>query len=188
MASTADIKNGLVIHYNNDLYQIVEFLHVKPGKGPAFVRTKLKSIIKGKVVDHTFPSGTKIETARVENRSFQYLYKDDIGYHFMDTNNYEQTTLTKEQVGNQANLLKEEQPVDILYHAEKEQPLSYELPAFITLEVTYTEPGVKGDTATNSLKPAVMETGAKVEVPIFVDLGDKIKIDTRTGEYVERIK
>ena len=187
MASTADFKNGMCLEYNNDLVTIVEFQHVKPGKGPAFVRTKLKSIKTGKVVDNTFTSGTKINIARVERRPYQYLYKDETGYHFMNTETYEQTFLG-ERLINSPGLLKEGQMVEIVYHADVEEALFCDLPPFVVLQITYTEPGIKGDTATNTLKPATLETGATVNVPLFINEGETIKIDTRTGEYSERVK
>ena len=187
MATTADFKNGLCIEFNNDLYTIVEFQHVKPGKGPAFVRTKLKSLTTGKVIDNTFTSGHKVTTARVERRPHQFLYKDDFGYHFMDSNNFEQTII-QESLITYPELMKEGQEVEMIVHAEEEKPLGVELPSFVVLEVTYTEPGLKGDTATNTTKPATLETGAEIQVPLFVDQGEKIKIDTRTYSYSERVK
>lgn len=187
MATTADIKNGLCIEFNNDLWQIVEFQHVKPGKGPAFVRTKLKSLNSGKVVDNTFPAGHKIITARVERHTFQFLYKDDMGYNFMNTKNYEQVSM-QENLINNPGMLKEGLDCTILFHTEKDLALSVELPQFVVCEVTYTEPGVKGDTATNATKPATLETGGKINVPLFVNQGEKIKIDTKTNSYVERVK
>jgi elongation factor P len=188
MTTTADIKNGLCIEFNNDLYTIVQFQHVKPGKGGAFVRTKLKSLTSGRVIDNTFNAGEKINLARVERRPHQFLYHDDIGYHFMHNETYEQISLQKELI-NAPELMKEGQYVEIVIHADTENPLSCELPPFVTLEVTYTEPGLKGDTASsNALKPATVETGAKIYVPLFVNLGDKIKIDTRDKSYSERVK
>lgn len=187
MATTADFKNGLCIKFNNDLYKILEFQHVKPGKGPAFVRTKLQSFTSGKIIDNTFNSGVKIETIRMETRKYQYLFQDDSGYHFMNTEDFEQTFLPEEMI-NAPQFLKEGNDVEILFHAEEEKPLSCELPAFVIMEVTYTEPGIKGDTATNTTKPAKIETGAEVKVPLFINEGDKIKIDTRTGSYSERVK
>lgn len=187
MASTADFKNGLCLEMNNDIYSIVEFQHVKPGKGAAFVRTKLKSLRSGKVLDKTFSAGEKVTTARVEKRPHQFLYKDDLGYHFMDTETFEQISL-EEHLIERANLLKDGQLVDILVHAETETPLSVELPPFVELMVTYTEPGIKGDTATNTLKPAIVETGATIMVPLFVDQDTRIKVDTRDGSYSERVK
>lgn len=187
MASTGDFKNGMCIEFNGGLWTIVEFQHVKPGKGPAFVRSKLKNVKTGKVVDNTFVAGVKITIARVERRPYQYLYKDDSGYHFMHTENYEQTFLNPDIIPS-PELLKEGQEVEILVHAETETVLTCDLPQFVILEITYTEPGVKGDTATNTLKPATMETGAIVKVPLFMAEGDKIKIDSKTGEYMERVK
>lgn len=187
MASTADFRNGLTIEYNNDLYTITEFQHVKPGKGPAFVRTKLKSVTTGKVLDNTFSSGTKVTTARIEKRPHQFLYKDDLGYHFMDSGTFEQVQL-EEKLINAPQFLKDGQEVDILYHAETETPLSCELPPFVDLLVTYTEPGLKGDTATNASKPAELETGASIQVPLFIDQDEMIRVDTRTNSYSERVK
>ncbi|AMQ56641.1 elongation factor P [Algoriphagus sanaruensis] len=187
MASTADFKNGLCLEMNNDIYTIVEFQHVKPGKGAAFVRTKLKSLRSGKVLDKTFSAGEKVTTARVEKRPHQFLYKDDLGYNFMDTETFEQISL-EEKLIERANLMKDGQMVDILVHAETETPLSVELPPFVELMITYTEPGIKGDTATNALKPAIVETGATVMVPLFVDQDIMIKVDTRDGSYSERVK
>lgn len=187
MATTADIKNGLCIVINNDLWMITEFQHVKPGKGPAFVRTRLKNIKTGKVVENTFSSGHKIETARVEKRTHQFLFKDEFGFHFMNTSTFEQVMIPEEMIEN-ADLIKDGQEADILFHAETEQPLTCELPAYVELEITYTEPGLKGDTATNASKPATLETGAEIQVPLFINLGDKIKVDTRTRSYGERVK
>lgn len=187
MASTANIKNGLCIEYNNGLYTVIDFQHVKPGKGPAFVRTKLRNVESGKVLDNTFTSGHKITTARIERRAHQFLYKDDIGYHFMDSNTYEQVALPDEIIDN-ADLLKDGQEVEVVYHAETEKALTCELPAFVELQITYTEPGVKGDTATNSTKAATLETGAEIQVPLFINQDEKIKVDTRTRSYGERVK
>ncbi|MCP4520882.1 MAG: elongation factor P [Cytophagales bacterium] len=187
MANTSDFKNGMCLEINNDLMLIVEFQHVKPGKGPAFVRTKLKSIKTGKVIDKTFNSGVKVTTARIERRAHQFLYKDDMGYHFMDTSNYEQISL-EEGLINAPTLLKDGQEVEILFHAEQELALSCELPPFVILQVTYTEPGIKGDTATNATKPATLETGAEIQVPLFVDIDTVIKVDTRDHSYNERVK
>ena len=187
MASTADFKKGMVIEYNNDLYLIADFQHVKPGKGPAFVRTKLKNVKTGRVIDNTFNSGVKVNTARVEYRPFQFLYKDDNGYVFMNTSDFEQVSIPEEMIDG-VEFLKEGQEVTILYHAETETPLTAELPQFINLQVTYTEQGLKGDTATNTLKPATLETGAVINVPLFIDNNTVIKIDTRTKTYMERVK
>lgn len=187
MASTADIRNGLCINHNNKLVQIIEFQHVKPGKGPAFVRTKLKGIEDGRVVDHTFPAGHKIEVVRIENRSYQYLYKEGSGYHFMNTDTYEQIYIEGHMI-EKPEFMREEEICTIIFHAEEEMPLVVEQSQFMEAEVTYTEPGIKGDTATNSMKPATIDTGAEVRVPLFIDTGDKIKIDIQKGAYVERIK
>lgn len=187
MASTADFKNGLCLEMNNDIYSIVEFQHVKPGKGGAFVRTKLKSLNSGKVLDKTFTAGEKVTTARVEKRPHQFIYADDFGFNFMDTESFEQISIPEKLI-ERSNLLKEGQIVDILVHAETETPLSVELPPFVELMITYTEPGIKGDTATNALKPATLETGAVVMVPLFVEQDIMIKVDTRDGSYSERVK
>lgn len=187
MASTSDIRKGLCIRYNNDIYKIIEFLHVKPGKGPAFVRTKLKSVTTGKVLDNTFSAGHKIEDVRVETRSYQYLYSEGDTYHFMNTDDYNQITLQKDALDT-PDLLKEGEIVKILFNTEDSMPLSVDMPAHVILEVTHTEPGVKGNTATNATKPATVETGAKINVPLFINEGDKVKIDTEKGAYLERVK
>lgn len=187
MATTSDFRNGLCIEFNNELYTIVEFQHVKPGKGGAFVRTKLKNVKTGKVLPNTFNAGVKINIARVERRPFQYLYKDDTGYHFMHSETFEQIPIMEELI-NAPEFLKEGQEVEIMFHADTESPLSCELPPFVDLEITYSEPGLRGDTATNTLKPATLETGAVVNVPLFVDTGEKIRVDTRTKTYSERVK
>lgn len=187
MASTSDIKNGLCIKYNNDIYKIIEFLHVKPGKGPAFVRTKLRSLSNGKVLDNTFSAGHKIEEVRVETHSFQYLYAEGDLFHFMNVESYEQITLDKKTL-DAPDLLKEGTVVMVQINTETDLPISVDMPSSIVLEVTYAEPGVKGNTATNATKPAKVETGASVNVPLFINEGDKIKIDTATGSYMERVK
>lgn len=187
MATTADIRNGLCIKHNEKLFQIIEFQHVKPGKGPAFVRTKMRQIESGKVLDHTFSAGHKIEPVRIENREYQYLYQEAEAYIFMNNETFEQVEIPLKMV-EKPGFLQEGMTVNILYHAEEETPLVVELPMYIISEVTYTEPGVKGDTATNSMKPATIATGAEVRVPLFIDNGEIIKIDTRTGVYVERVK
>ncbi|MEI6747949.1 MAG: elongation factor P [Bacteroidales bacterium] len=187
MATTADIRNGLCIEFNGELFSIVEFQHVKPGKGGAFVRTKLKNLKTGKVIPNTFNSGVRIEIVRVERRPYQFLFKDHSGYHFMNSQTYEQTFLSEELI-NAPAFLKEGQEVEIVVHADTETPLTCELPPFVELEITYSEPGLKGDTATNTLKPATVETGATVHVPIFISTGERIRIDTRTGTYYERVK
>ena len=187
MASTSDIRNWLCLTYTGDIYSFVEFLHVKPGKGNAFVRTKLKSLTTGKVVENTFPAGHKIDDVRVERRKFQYLYNDESGYNFMDNETYDQVSLNEAML-ERPDFLKEGSEIEILFHAEKNIPLTAEMPQSIILEITYTEPGVRGDTATNVTKPATVETGAEVKVPIFINQGDRIKIDTKTGAYLERVK
>lgn len=174
------------MEYKDGLYQIVEFQHVKPGKGAAFVRTKIKNMENGKVLEATFPAGSKVKEVRIERRPYQFLYKDDLGYTFMHSETYEQVNLSEDLIEN-ADLMKEGQEVEILFHAYEELPLNCELPPFVVLEITYTEPGVKGDTATNTLKPATLETGAEINVPLFVDNGTHIKVDTRTKEYSERV-
>lgn len=187
MATTADIKNGLVIEYNNDLFQIVEFLHVKPGKGPAFVRTKLKSLTSGKVIDNTFNSGVSITPVRVERRKFQFLYKDEVGYNFMDNETFDQITI-EEKIVSGADLMKEGQEVEILINTQSESPLTCELPPFVELTVSYAEPGVRGDTANSPRKAVKVETGATIMVPLFIEQDEKIRVDTRSYEYVERVK
>jgi elongation factor P len=187
MASTADFRNGLVIEFNNDLYLIVQFQHVKPGKGPAFVRTKLKSLKNGRVIDNTFSSGTKVNVARVERRPYQYLYKDDMGYYFMHLETFEQIHVQEELIENHEFLL-EGSGVEIVVHADTETILSVDIPQFVVMEVTYSEPGLRGDTATNTTKQAKVKNGATIMVPLFVNTGDKIKIDTRDKTYVERVK
>lgn len=188
MASTADFRNGLCLEYNNDLYTIVQFQHVKPGKGPAFVRTKMKSLTSGKVIENTFSSGVKINTARVERRPYQYLYTDDLGLNFMHLETFEQISIQIEMIEN-ADLMKEGQSVEIVVHADTETPLTVDLPPFVELKVTYTEPGEKGNTAsTSAQKPAELETGAKIMVPLFINTDEVIKVDTRDRSYSERVK
>lgn len=187
MATTADFRNGLCLEWNNDLYIIVEFQHVKPGKGPAFVRSKLRNIKTGRVLDNTFTAGEKVTTARVERHNFQFLYQDDLGYHFMNTETFEQISLEPEMVPN-SDLLKEGQAVDVLIHAETEVPLLVEMPAYVELRVTYTEPGVKGDTANNPLKPATVETGATIKVPLFIENDELIRVSVEKYEYDSRVK
>ena len=187
MASTSDIRNGLCIRYNNDIYKIIEFLHVKPGKGPAFVRTKMKSVTNGKVLDNTFSAGHKLEDVRVETHKFQYLYNDGEFYHFMNTEDFTQIRLLEEAL-DRPDLMKEGEIVTVLINAEDSMPLSIEMPASVVLEVIATEPGVRGNTATNATKPATVETGAEVNVPLFINEGDKIRIETEKGTYKERIK
>tara|TARA_X000000950_G_scaffold156513_1_gene191924 strand:- start:2867 stop:3433 length:567 start_codon:yes stop_codon:yes gene_type:complete len=187
MATTSDIRKGLCIKYNNDIYKIVEFLHVKPGKGPAFVRTKLKSVTNGKVLDNTFSAGHKIEDIRVETNKFQYLYGEGDEFNFMNVDDYNQIMVGKNSIDN-PGLLKEGEIVSISINTEDGLPLSVDMPASVILEITHTEPGVKGNTATNATKPAELETGAKINVPLFINEGDKIKVDTEKATYIERIK
>jgi elongation factor P len=188
MATTTDFRNGLCIEFNNDLYTIVQFQHVKPGKGPAFVRTKMKSLTTGRVIENTFTSGVKVNTARVERRPYQYLYTDDLGVHFMHLETFEQITLQADMIEN-ADLMKEGQAVEMVVHADTETPLSVDLPPFVELMVAYTEPGEKGNTAsTSAQKPAELETGASIMVPLFIDTGEMIKVDTRDRSYSERVK
>ncbi|MDR2120558.1 MAG: elongation factor P [Tannerella sp.] len=187
MATTADFKNGMCLDMDGTYYFIVEFLHVKPGKGPAFVRTKLKSVTTGRVIDKTWNSGVKVEEVRIERRPYQFLYKDDMGYNFMHPETFEQISLPGDSIGG-VQFLKDGDTVEAMVHAESETILTCELPAHVTLEVTYTEPGIKGDTATNTLKAATLETGAEVRVPLFINTGDKVEIDTRDGSYIGRVK
>ncbi|MFB9080508.1 elongation factor P [Flavobacterium procerum] len=187
MASTSDIRNGLCIKFNHDIYKIIEFLHVKPGKGPAFVRTKLKSLTSGKVLDNTFSAGHKIDVIRVETHTFQFLYPEGDEFHFMNTETFEQISLNK-NILDAPDLLKEGTNVMVQINTETDLPLSVDMPASVILEVTYAEPGVKGNTATNATKNATVETGASVNVPLFINEGDKIKIDTASGSYMERVK
>ncbi len=187
MATTADIKNGLCINFNNDIYSIVEFLHVKPGKGAAFVRTKMRNVKTGRMLENTFPSGAKIDIVRVERRPYTYLYREADLYTFMHAENFEQLSV-EEKIINAPQFLKEGQYVEITVEADNEMPLTCELPALIDTVVTYTEPGVKGNTATNAMKDATVEPGVKVRVPLFIETGEKIRVDTRSGEYAERIK
>ena len=187
MATTADFKTGLCLEFNHDLFTIVDFQHVKPGKGPAFVRTKLKSLTTGKVIDNTFNAGVKVETARIETRPHQFLYKDESGFNFMDSENFEQVVLSEKLIEGH-RFLKDGQEVNILFHAETETPISCELPPFVTLKITYSEPAVKGNTANNALKNATLETGANILIPMFIDQDEIIKVDTRDGSYSERVK
>ncbi len=186
MASTSDIKNGFTFRHSHDIYTVIEFQHVKPGKGAAFVRTKIKSLSTGRVLSETFPSGHKVEEVRVERHNMQYLYKYDMGFNFMNAESYEQATIQEKMIDN-AGFMREGDTIEVLYNTEENVPLTVDLPQYVEMEVTYTEPGVKGDTATNTLKPATLETGAEVRVPLFVNTGDKIKIDTRSGSYMSRV-
>ncbi|MDF2492961.1 MAG: elongation factor [Microbacterium sp.] len=185
MASTSDIKNGVVLNIDGQLWSVVEFQHVKPGKGGAFVRTKLKNIMSGKVVDKTFNAGAKIETENVDRRDFTYLYNDGDSFVFMDVADYDQLNVSATIVGDAANFLLENQQVQIALN--NGNPLYIELPASVVLEVTYTEPGLQGDRSSAGTKPATVETGYEMQVPLFLETGTKIKVDTRTGDYLGRI-
>ncbi len=184
MVTAGDFKNGLTIEYDGGVYQIVEFQHVKPGKGAAFVRTKLRNIKSGGIVEKTFRPTEKVENAVIERKDMQYLYSDGDFYHFMDVETYDQIALTEGQIGDSLKFVKENEMVKICSH--KGEVFSVEPPLNVVLEVTETEPGIKGDTATGATKPCTVETGATVLVPLFVNIGDSIKIDTRTGEYLSR--
>jgi elongation factor P len=185
VASTNDLKNGLVLNIEGQLWTVVEFQHVKPGKGPAFVRTKLKSVMSGKVVDKTFNAGLKVETANVDKRNMQYLYNDGTDFIFMDGDTYDQIPVRPEVVGDAAKFLLENQDVIVARH--EGNVLFIELPASVVLEITYTEPGLQGDRSTGGTKPATVETGAEVAVPLFLETGTKIKVDTRDGSYLGRV-
>jgi len=187
MATTADFKNGTCIDLEGQYYYIVEFLHVKPGKGPAFVRTKLKNVTTGRILEKTWNSGVKVDEVRIERRPYQFLYKDDMGYNFMNNETYEQVSIPKDNITG-VDFLREGDLAEVVVHSESETILFAELPAHVVLQVTYTEPGLKGDTATNATKPATLETGVVIRVPLFIEEGEKIKVDTRDGSYVERAK
>ncbi|MDO5664716.1 MAG: elongation factor P [Bacteroidia bacterium] len=187
MATTADFRNGMCIDLEGQYYFIVEFLHVKPGKGAAFVRTKLRNVTTGRILEKTFNSGVRVDEVRIERRPFQYLYQDDMGYNFMNTETFEQIPIPAEQIEG-VQFLKEGDLVEVQIHAESGTILTAEMPTHVVLQITYTEPGVRGDTATNTLKPATVETGAEVRVPLFINEGEKVRVDTRTGAYVERVK
>lgn len=185
MATSNDIKNGSVLNLDGNLWTVIEFQHVKPGKGGAFVRTKLKNVRSGKVVDRTFNAGTKIDFATVDRRDFQYLYRDGDGFVFMDTTDYDQVTVPADIVGDAANYMLENQQVQVgLYEGE---PLYVELPASVVLEVTYTEPGLQGDRSSAGTKPATLETGHEIQVPLFLEQGTRVKVDTRDGSYLGRV-
>ena len=187
MATTNDLKNGMVLNIDGQLWAVVEFQHVKPGKGPAFVRTKLKNVESGKNVDKTFNAGTKVETATVDRRSYQYLYNDTMNYVFMDTGTFEQIEVSPEIIGDATDFLLENMDVNIA--TNEGRVLFVELPASVELTITYTEPGVMGDSATGRTKPATLETGAEIQVPLFIENGEKIKVDTREGgSYLSRVK
>jgi elongation factor P len=186
VASTNDLKNGMVLNIDGQLWTVVEFQHVKPGKGPAFVRTKLKNVTSGKVVDKTFNAGVKVETANVDKRTMQYLYNDGSDYIFMDTGDtYDQISVSPDVVGDAAKYLLENQ--DAIVAPTTAMPLYIELPASVVLEITYTEPGLQGDRSTGGTKPATLETGAEIQVPLFLETGTKVKVDTRDGSYLGRV-
>ena len=187
MADTSDFRNGLIMKFKNDLYTIIDFQHVKPGKGGAFVRTKLKNLRNGKVLDNTFRAGESVDVVRVERKKYQFLYREGDDLVLMDNETFEQLNVPKNYFGDSDKFLKESDEVELLLDDEDKIILA-EIPVFVQLQVTETEPGFKGDTATNVMKPAVLETGATVNVPIFVNVGEMLKIDTRTGTYSERIK
>jgi len=185
MASTADIKNGVVLSIDGQLWSVIEFQHVKPGKGGAFVRTKLKNVVSGKVVDRTYNAGAKIEIENVDRRDFTYLYNDGDGFVFMDATDYDQITVLAAVVGDAANFMLENQAVTIALN--NGNPLYVDLPASVVLEITYTEPGLQGDRSTGGTKPATVETGYEIQVPLFLETGTKVKVDTRTGDYLGRV-
>ena len=185
MASTNDLKNGMVLNLDNQLWSVVEFQHVKPGKGPAFVRTKLKAVLSGKVVDKTFNAGTKVETANVDKRDMQFSYKEGDDFVFMDASTYEFQHISAETVGDAANFMLENQTAVVAMH--EGTPLYVELPTSVVLEITYTEPGLQGDRSTGGTKPATLETGYQITVPLFLETGTRVKVDTRTGDYLGRV-
>ena len=187
MATTADFRNGLCFNHNGEPWKIESFLHVKPGKGPAFVRTKIRNLNTGRLLENTFTSGVKIDIIRVENRKYQFLYADGNDYHLMNNDDYEQIMMQKDFIDN-VQFLKEGNNIEVLFHADKGIPLSAQVPSHVILKIEFTEPGVKGNTATNTFKPAKTETQADIQVPLFINEGDKIKIDTVKGEYIERVK
>lgn len=186
MASTADFRTGMILELDGTVFRLAEFQHVKPGKGGAFVRTKLKNVLTGAVLDRTFRAGEKIQEVRLEKCDTQFLYSDGDQLHFMDMETYDQFTVPAAVVGDAARFIKENDPVKIM--TRDGQPFLVEVPPHVVLEVSQTEPGMKGDTATGATKPATLETGLTVQVPLFIDVGDKLKIDTRTGDYIERVK
>lgn len=185
MATTNDLKNGTVLNIDGQLWSVVEFQHVKPGKGPAFVRTKIKNVLSGKIIDKTFNAGVKVTTATVDKRDMQYLYRDGDDFVFMDSQTYEQTHVPSATVGDAANFLLENQNAIVAVH--EGQVLYVELPTSVVLEITYTEPGLQGDRSSAGTKPATLETGYEIQVPLFVDNGTKVKVDTRSGDYLGRV-
>ena len=185
MATSNDLKNGLVLNIDGQLWTVIEFQHVKPGKGPAFVRSKLKNVLTGKVVERTFNAGVKVETANVDKREMNYLYNDGSGYVFMDNQNYEQMSLTNEIVGDAKDYLLENQGAIVAVY--EGNPINVELPASVVLEITFTEPGLQGDRSSGGTKPATVETGLQIQVPLFIEQNTKVRVDTRTGEYLGRV-
>ncbi len=186
MVSTSEFRNGLVLLMDGVLYTIVEFQHVKPGKGVAFVRTRLKNVKTGRVLDRTFRSGDKVEDVRLERKTVQYLYKDEVAFVFMDSTTYDQIAVSEEVVGEASKYIKEGMNIEILLHGS--DPIGVDPPIFVELQIMKTEPGVKGDTASGGSKPAILETGATIQVPLFIDEGETVKVDTRSGSYIERVK
>lgn len=187
MANTSDIKNGLCINYNGEVYTILEFQHVKNARGAAFTRAKMKSFKSGKIIENGFKSSQKIDVVRVERRKFQFLYEDDMGMNFMDSETYDQIAIQKTMIDNH-QFIKEGAEIDVLFNTATQEPLTVELPQYINLKITYTEPGLAGNTATNAFKPATTETGAEIRVPLFINEGDVVKIESKTGNYMERAK
>jgi len=185
MATSNDLKNGMVLNMEGQLWSVIEFQHVKPGKGPAFVRTKMRHVLSGKVVEKTFNAGVKIETATVDRRDMQYLYNDGTGFVFMDNTTYDQITIPTETVGDVANYMLENQVATVALH--EGAPLYVELPPSVVLEITYTEPGLQGDRSTGGTKPATLETGFQIQVPLFIENNTRVKVDTRTGDYLGRV-
>lgn len=185
MASTADIRNGVVLSIDGQLWNVIEFQHVKPGKGGAFVRTKMKNVVSGKIIDKTFNAGAKVDIQNVDRRDYQYLYNDGDTYVFMDVEDYDQINVTDTVVGDASRFLLENMKVQIGMHDG--QPLYLEMPPSVVLEITYTEPGLQGDRSTGGTKPATLETGLQIQVPLFLTTGEKVKVDTRSGEYLGRI-
>jgi elongation factor P len=185
VATTNDLKNGLVLNIDGQLWSVVEFQHVKPGKGGAFVRTKLKNVLSGKVVDRTFNAGTKVETATVDRRDMQYLYRDGEDFVFMDSTTFDQIHVGADVVGDAANFMLENTEVTVAIH--EGTPLYVDLPTSVVLEITYTEPGLQGDRSTGGTKPATVETGYQISVPLFLETGTRVKVDTRTGDYLGRV-
>ncbi|SMY10980.1 elongation factor P [Brevibacterium jeotgali] len=186
MATTNDLKNGMVLNLEGQLWQVQEFLHVKPGKGPAFVRTKIKNVMSGKTIDKTFNAGTKVETANVDRRDMQYLYHDGTDYVFMDSSDYEQVMLSPQLVGDASNYILENQQLQVAFHDGT--PLYVELPPAVEMTITHTEPGLQGDRSSGGTKPATVETGLEIQVPLFLDEGVRVRVDTRNGDYLGRVK